>query len=137
MGSISINRLAARILGNYDHNRNGAIDLAKPKREIERRESMHFADRIEISTYTQRKLFEAADTNKDQQVTLDELKAAITPFDENGDGNLETRGWAWNPKKEYEKFDDAWGEDRTSVVHIPTGPPIPPIPLPPHRLGDA
>jgi hypothetical protein len=143
MGSISINSLAARILGNYDYNLDGVLNLAKPLREVERQEKVYYFDRTVISTYTQQKLIEQADKNKDNQVTEDELKAVIATFDENGDGKLETRGSARNPKKEYEKFDVALGEIRTNVVTIPVSPPFPPlppnplppipIPLPPRR----
>ena len=131
MGSIAINRLVSRIIGAYDHNYNGQVDLKKPEREVQRRETRHTPDYIEYSTWTRRKLFEAADTNQDQQVTAAELTAQLAKFDTNGDGNLETRGWFWKPRKEYEHFEAAFGEDLVSQIRVPLPhPPTPP--LPPH-----
>ncbi len=129
MGAIAINRLVSRIIGQYDHNYNGVVDLKKPEREVERRETRHTPDYIEYSTWTRRKLFEAADTNDDQKVTEEELTAQIAKFDKNGDGKLETRGWFWNPRQEYDDFEDAFGEGLVSQIHVPIHhPPTPPIP---------
>ena len=127
--AIAINRLVARIIGLYDHNNNGKIDLKKPERELERREVTYTHDYTEFSTWSHERLFKAADANGDGEVTAEELTATISKFDENGDGKLETRGWFWNPKQEYEKYDDALGEDLIHQVHVPVvHPPNPPIP---------
>lgn len=134
MGSIAINRLVSRIIGQYDHNYNGVVDLKKPEREVERRETRQTPDYIEYSTWTRRKLFEAADTNGDQKVTAEELTAEISKFDKNGDGKLETRGWFWNPRQEYDDFEDTFGEGLVSQIQVPIPhPPTPP--LPPHIPG--
>lgn len=129
MGSIAINKLVSRIINAYDHNHNRQVDLKKPEPELERRETVHGQDYIQYSTWTRKKLFEAADTNQDQVVTAEELTAQIKKYDTNGDGKLETRGWVWNPKKEYEHFEAAFGEDLVSQTTIPLPhPPAPPIP---------
>ena len=129
MGSIAINRLVSRIISAYDHNHNGVVELQKPQREVDRREVRHTPDYIEYSTWTREKLFAAADTNKDQKVTAEELTAQVAKFDTNGDGKLETRGWVWNPRKEYEHFEAAFGEELLHQTHVPLPhPPTPPIP---------
>lgn len=129
MSSISISTMVRRMIGQYDQNWNGQIDLKRPGREIERRETTHQFDRIEISTYSHRKLFERADADKNEVVTADELEAVLKTFDENEDGQLEGRKWFWNAKKELDKFEAELGESLTSRIELPTGkPPMPPIP---------
>jgi hypothetical protein len=132
MGSISISRLASRILGQYDHNYNGKIDLEKPHREVERREQRQTMQYLEYTTWSSRKLFEAADAQGDADgyVTQEELEAVMRGFDTNGDDALDYRGWFWNPKQELDHFDGQYGEQMVSHIQIPTHnpPPLPPLP---------
>jgi Ca2+-binding EF-hand superfamily protein len=132
VGSIAISRLASRILGQYDHNHDGKIDLEKPNREVERREQRQAMRHLEHTTWSGRKLFEAADAqgNADGFVTREELEAVMRRFDTNDDDALDYRGWFWNPKQESDHFDAALGERVVSRIQIPTRnpPPLPPRP---------
>ena len=135
MGSINISQMAKSIISRYDFNNNGVIDLKNPTKgdETTRLEIQQSANAIDYFTWDHRKLFEKADANNDGQVTQDELETVLKTFDKNGDGELQTRTWVWNPRTEYDDYDDAPGEDLVSHVHVPIGPPNPsPYPIPPH-----
>ncbi|MDB5099354.1 MAG: hypothetical protein JWM80_3775 [Cyanobacteria bacterium RYN_339] len=134
MGMIGVNALAKRIIGMYDRNRDGAIQLTPDnKAETWRRESIYQPDQTIISTYSQERLFRAADKNGDNVVTAEELSTVIGEFDTNHNNGLETRRWLWDPRTEYDHFRSAWGEEVIGEVIVPhPQPPAPPIPYPPH-----
>lgn len=133
MGMIGVNALAKRIIGMYDRNGDGAIQLTNDsKAETWRRESVYQPDQTIITTLSQERLFRAADVDGDNRVTAQELATVIGTFDVNHNNGLETRRWFWDPKTEYDAFQNAWGEEIIGEVIVPhPHPPTPPIPNPP------
>jgi hypothetical protein len=131
---IGVNALAKRIIGMYDRNNDGVIQLTNDnKAETWRRESVYQPDQTIITTYSREKLFRAADADGDGKVTAQELATVIGSFDTNHNNGLETRRWFWEPKTEYDNFEDAWGAEVIGEVIVPhPQPPAPPIPNPPY-----
>lgn len=113
MSNLNVNALAAQIMTQYDHNRNGVIEMAKPKggnlwdkaknffseSELTRSNAHSYSngDQVNFSqtVRTQQKLFYAADAmgNNDGKVTMQELTNTIKAFDKNGDGELSDVGF--------------------------------------------
>lgn len=105
-----------QVFADYDHNRNGVIELHKPtrlnfsipdpagiggrapNRQLDERfknggyglcDSFSFHGFVSPTDKTHLKLFEAADTNHDKRVTRQELEAVIERYDDNKDGRLD------------------------------------------------
>lgn len=105
-----------QVFADYDHNRNGVIELHKPAngvwnthempgiggraphRQLDERfknggyslcDSFSHHGFVTPTDKTHLKLFEAADTNHDQRVTHHELEAVIERYDDNKDGQLD------------------------------------------------
>ena len=138
--SISINSMVADIMVKYDHNKNGQIDLKRPEglkekflnpdERVRSKTSSYVLpdaegqDRITISqqVYTMRDLFYAADANRDNAVTREELEASISKFDENKDQKLDSRGFmGWlkrEAKGERDKFNQDFGEKLTDYNSV-------------------
>ena len=132
---VVIDAWANDALYRYDHDRDGAIDLAKDgwfrrdervRHEIVRTEQRNpqgklISVRYTTYTYTLRDLFYAADRDVDQRVTRAELIGPIAKFDADANGELTRRGlWGlitFKPKGEYDRFRDAYGERISDVDH--------------------
>ncbi|MEB3298026.1 MAG: hypothetical protein VKO21_00885 [Candidatus Sericytochromatia bacterium] len=109
-----IEALVTEVFANYDHNRNGYIELEKPDgfwrgifhRDERFRREGHASSGV--SVLTMRDLFYHADRDQDMKVTRSELDAQIKTFDVNGNGILDARSlWQWvilRPDQEYERF---------------------------------
>jgi hypothetical protein len=141
MGMIGVNALAAKIVSRYDRNKDGKVALNGPKAEDLRRTSEYTHDKLILSTFSQDRLFKAADKagNNDGFVTAQEVAAVVGRFDANHNNGLETRRWLWDPRQEYDNFADAFGEELVDVTYIPLPnpqPPYVPVPHPPHQLGN-
>jgi hypothetical protein len=140
MPASSIQRIVTDIMTNYDHNKNGVIDLERPKatgnilqRAAERMKNPDERVRSNSSTYsngdeitisstvkTQHQLFVAADANGDKKVTRQELVSFISQnYDANKNGELESRGAkVWKPAEELQKFNKDFGERLESYSNI-------------------
>ncbi|MBM3266444.1 MAG: hypothetical protein FJZ01_02245 [Candidatus Sericytochromatia bacterium] len=93
---IRIESFAGELLRDYDHNRNGAIDLQADGRGRDERltkktkeyegliRSRYYQDVLSWSS-----LFNAADADGDGRATGAELRAYLKAFDWNGDGALD------------------------------------------------
>ncbi|MBC7546014.1 MAG: hypothetical protein H7338_25065 [Candidatus Sericytochromatia bacterium] len=106
MPDVSVVRTVNDIFNQYDHNKNGTIELSRPDKtwgkegrlrnpdERVRSSSTDISaftdDTVNISTavYTRVDLFRAADGNGDQKVTRDELTKFVATYDKNKDGIL-------------------------------------------------
>lgn len=113
MPNLNVNALASQIMTQYDHNRNGQIEMAKPKggnfwdkarnffseSELTRSNAHSYqtGDQVNFSqtVRTQQRLFYAADAqgNNDGKVTHQELTNVIKQFDRDGDGQLSDVGF--------------------------------------------
>lgn len=140
MGSLSINRVVSDIFLAYDHNKNGVIELERPKAQggllskignrlnnpderVRSNTNVYSSeDEIKVSTHvtTRNHLFIAADANKDKKVTPEELKLFISEnYDVNKNGELDSRGWKfWQPKGEKQKFNKDYGERTEAYTSI-------------------
>ncbi|MEB3222734.1 MAG: hypothetical protein VKS61_11710 [Candidatus Sericytochromatia bacterium] len=131
----SIEAMAATFMARYDHNRNGSLELRRPEgfwkslvTADERYRSntnvgpSYEEDKVNISTtyHTIERLMYAADKNDDGVVTPAELRAAISRFDANKDGQLSYRGFLdtlrLKPADEGNKFDRELGERLRTVT---------------------
>ena len=114
MSSISVNRLAALIMAQYDADGNGEIDLAKKiphnnnKTENTRFEPNYLTG--DITEFSRGDLFKDADKSvfKDKKVTKQELESYLSKYDLDKDGVLSSRGVSGvikgKPMGEYESF---------------------------------
>lgn len=113
MSNPNVNAMASNIMSLYDHNRNGQIEMAKPKggslwdkaknllseSELTRTNSASYntGDQVNFSqtVRTHQKLFYAADSmgNNDGKVTHQELTNAISQFDKDKSGDLSDVGF--------------------------------------------
>lgn len=135
MGSgFNIQAIAADIMSKYDHNNNGVIDLQKTSNskvgrffeQIETRRTdtdVYGTDNVNVSTmsYSQEKLFRAADKNNDMRVTREELIDTIKTFDKNNDGELSNENIfkrITGKKGEYQHFDKNFGETLSNYSHV-------------------
>jgi hypothetical protein len=132
MPSSSIQRIVTDIMTNYDHNKNGSIELERIKptgnmlqKAAQRAKNPDERVRSSTSSYsigdeltvnssvrTQHQLFVAADANGDKKVTRQELVKFISEnYDSNKNGELESRGAkVWKPAEELQKFEKDFGE---------------------------
>lgn len=107
--SISVETLTHRIMERYDRNRDGKIDL-KTKNNHHNDKNMYYvedmSEKVVANTHTTQysnapgslffetnflslsELFTAADTNNDDVTTREEVKAFLSLYDEDGDGEL-------------------------------------------------
>lgn len=138
---VRVDSLTNDILMKYDHDHSGRLDLVggggvsapgQTRDERLRKETVRqlVAGKngrgqkvvYTISTYTRRDLFYAADADRDDRVTRDELLAAIAAFDQDRDQLLSRRGlWGWltfKTKGEYDKLATAYGEVRLDVQRV-------------------
>jgi hypothetical protein len=109
-----IEGLLNEIFDNYDHNRNGVIELERPDgfwRGIFHRDERFRRDGTAaggVTVYTLRDLFYHADRDQDLKVTRSEMDGHIRTFDVNANGILDARTvWQWiilRPNQEYERF---------------------------------
>jgi hypothetical protein len=139
MPGTSIQRIVNDIMLNYDHNKNGVIELERPKatgnmlqRAAERMKNpdervrsnsttYSTGDEINISTTvrTQHHLFIAADADNDKKVTRQELLKFVETYDTNKNGELDSRGAkVWKAAEELQKFNKDFGERLESYSNI-------------------
>lgn len=109
---VAVLKTVAEILADYDHNRNGQIDIKRPsgfwppfggRDELTRRETIRSEERdregrvvkVIYTTYiySRVELFYAADADQDGVLRRDELQHVIASFDQDGDGMLTRRGF--------------------------------------------
>ena len=130
-----VTSVVARAMTLYDHNRNGRIDLVKPAGldairtdneayRVEWRALLGIKDEIVVGAFTMRDLFYAADRNRDNLVTRNELESAIARYDTNHDGLLSVRSFGnWllaRPLAEWGRFKRMLGEERVRVEEFDT-----------------
>jgi hypothetical protein len=114
MSSISVNKLAASLISQYDTNGNNQIDLGRRVAgNNNRNESSRFEKNYltgDFTEFSRGDLFKDADKAgfKDKKVTKEELEKFIGFFDKDGDGVLSSRGidgmLKGKPLGEYETF---------------------------------
>ena len=114
MSSISVNKLAASLITQYDANGNGQIDLGRRVAgNNNRNETSRFEPNYlnkDFTEFSRGDLFKDADKfgTKDRKVTKEELEKFIGFFDKDGDGQLSSRGVSGmlkgEPLGEYETF---------------------------------
>lgn len=135
----SVNKIVTDILIQYDHNKNGTIELERPtgggfwrrvgnllfwRDERVRSVSSTYTlnDELTLTTrvYTQFPLFFAADANQDKQLTGEELHQFIAErYDTDHDGQLDAKGLAfWRAKNEIETFKADFGERLMSYREV-------------------
>lgn len=112
---VSIQSLAQQIVGRFDRNYDGAIDLKRnADYEAERLQyyyqSTYTDDMLTLSWISQENLFQKADRNGDKKATLQEIQAVLSQFDRNGDGYLESNGNG-DLYGEYASFNQAYPEN--------------------------
>lgn len=132
---VAVLKTVAEILADYDHNRNGGIEIRRPtgfwppfigRDELTRKETVRSEERnrdgrvvkviYTTYTYSRAELFYAADADHDGVIHRDELQDVIASFDRDRDGMLTRRGfWGWVTRKdkgEYDLFVNQYGEQQ-------------------------
>jgi Ca2+-binding EF-hand superfamily protein len=118
---LKIENLVNGTFKDYDHNNNGIIEYKKTAGKGLTDESLHEETRLaykgkvngkdvykdDIVTLSSKKLFAAADKNKDGELTKGELTSFMGKFDLNKNGQLDLRNfedWLFNDHKEEAEF---------------------------------
>ncbi|MNS44526.1 EF hand [compost metagenome] len=126
------------VFADYDHNRNGQIDLRLPSGYVPpymthderiRKETTRSVERdrdgritriiYTTHTYSLQDLFTTADLDRNGVITGEELQGLVVSFDQDHDGQLTRRGlWGWLTRKEkgeYDLYQSQYGESRIDV----------------------
>lgn len=142
MDNYSVDKLANRIMYNYDRNGDGVVNLKGNRDEsyFDEETTTTEGNTIyrNVTRYSNEDLFIKADADQDGKITKDEVKAVLNQYDSNKDGKLSARGfWDWltgKPEGELDVFNREVPEKARLIAKYPIGqiPQQPNIPNPPY-----